>query len=99
MAVGELRNPVLIVLARWNERMAYRHAARVIALSSGIAEGVIRAGYPRERLAIVPNGCDQARFQNVRGGSVMCFRGYGSPIRTAWSSTAGRVAALTASRI
>ncbi len=75
MAVGDLRNPVLIVLARWLERMAYRHAARVIALSPGMAEGVVRAGYPRKRLAIVPNGCDRARFQNVRGGIRDVFPG------------------------
>lgn len=67
IAIGSLRNPVLIRLARWLERLAYRRAARVIALSPGMAEGVIRTGYPRERVAIVPNACDRARFQGVRG--------------------------------
>lgn len=67
IAVGALHNPVLIGLARWLERLAYRRAARVIALSPGMAEGVIRTGYPRERVAMVPNACDRARFQEVRG--------------------------------
>lgn len=67
IAVGELRNPVLIGLARWLERMAYRRAARVIALSPGMAEGVVRTGYPSRRVAIVPNACDLARFQKACG--------------------------------
>lgn len=43
IALGSLRDPVLIRLARWLERLAYRRAARVIALSP-IAWGLALGG-------------------------------------------------------
>jgi len=58
VSIGALRNPALIAGARALERFAYRNAARVIALSPGMRDGVVRAGYPAERVTVVPNGCD-----------------------------------------
>ena len=58
VAVGALRNPLLIAAARWLERRAYRGSARVVALSPGMADGVAATGYPRERLSVIPNSCD-----------------------------------------
>jgi len=63
IAVGALRNPVLIAGARWLERRAYHGSARVVALSPGMADGVVAAGYPRERIAVIPNACDLDLFR------------------------------------
>lgn len=73
--VGALRNPVARRLAFALARWAYRHAADVIALSPGMADGVAAHGVPRERITVVPNGCDldvftvdpaeAARFRNA----------------------------------
>lgn len=65
IAVGSLRNPVLIALAHGLERAAYRGSARVVALSPGMAEGVVRVGYPAERVVEIPNSCDTALFDVV----------------------------------
>ena len=62
VAVGALRNPVLIAGARWLERRAYHGSARVVALSPGMADGVAATGYPRERIAVIPNACDLDLF-------------------------------------
>lgn len=52
--------------ARWVacrlERWAYANARRVVALSPGIADGVVRTGYPREEVAIIPNAADVDSF-------------------------------------
>jgi glycosyltransferase involved in cell wall biosynthesis len=62
IAVGALKDP----LSRWAayrlEKFAYRNAARIVALSSGMAKGIARTGYPSERITVVPNGSDLALF-------------------------------------
>ncbi|MDI5920854.1 glycosyltransferase family 4 protein [Halomonas sp. LR5S13] len=62
IAVGAIRHPLLIFLARWLERYAYRHANRVIALSPGMADGVVATGYPRHQVEVIPNSCDLDTF-------------------------------------
>jgi glycosyltransferase involved in cell wall biosynthesis len=67
IAVGALRNPVLIGLARQMEKLAYRSSARVVALSPGMAAGVARAGYPAAQIATIPNSCDVELFRDNSG--------------------------------
>ena len=63
IAVGMLKNPVLKKAAKWLEQFAYKNADHVIALSPGMAEGVIKSGYPTDRVHIIPNSCDIDFFQ------------------------------------
>jgi glycosyltransferase involved in cell wall biosynthesis len=63
IALGALRHPVLRSLARGLERWAYRHAEAVVALSPGMRDGVVRAGYPAERVAVIPNASDLDLFR------------------------------------
>lgn len=62
IAVGALRNKVLIYFARLLERMAYHSSRRVIALSPGMADGVAATGYPREHIRVIPNSSDNHLF-------------------------------------
>ena len=64
IAIGALRNPLLIGLARLLERFAYSNAERVVALSPGMADGVAATGFPESRLSIIPNSSDINLFQN-----------------------------------
>jgi glycosyltransferase involved in cell wall biosynthesis len=63
IAIGALRSPILRYAARTLERFAYANSAAVIALSPGMADGVLRTGYPKERVVIVPNASDLELFQ------------------------------------
>jgi len=63
IALGMLRNPLLIAYAQRMERRIYRAADRVIALSPGMKDGVCSTGYPDERVAVIPNGSDVDLFQ------------------------------------
>jgi glycosyltransferase involved in cell wall biosynthesis len=63
IAVGALKNPVSIALARRLERFAYDNAAHVIALSPGMQAGVIAAGYPASKVTVIPNSCDNELFE------------------------------------
>jgi glycosyltransferase involved in cell wall biosynthesis len=67
--MGALRNPVLVRLARWLERAAYRASTHVVALSPGMREGVLAAGVPPERVTTIPNASDLDLFSPSVDGS------------------------------
>ena len=64
IAVGALRNPISKMLARRLERIAYRNSARIIALSPGMKDGVVRSGYPANLVHVIPN-CSDIDFFRV----------------------------------
>lgn len=74
IAMGYLKNPLLRWTALRLERFAYDHACAVIALSDGMADGVVAAGFPRERVHIIPNSSDLELFAHDAAGAVR-FRG------------------------
>jgi len=57
-AMGVIRNPVVLWAMGVLEWMSYRSANRLVGLSPGIVDGITHCGVPRERIALVPNGCD-----------------------------------------
>lgn len=63
IALGALNNRLTISSARLLERFAYRSAARVVALAPGMRDGVCSTGYPKQQVAIIPNGADIKQFQ------------------------------------
>ena len=50
------------VIGKWLERFLYHRAHDVIALSPGMAAGVVREGVPCERVHMVPNSSDLDLF-------------------------------------
>jgi glycosyltransferase involved in cell wall biosynthesis len=62
VAMGVVRNPALVGALSALEWAAYRGARAVVALSDGMAEGVARRGITRQRVAVIPNGCDLELF-------------------------------------
>ena len=58
IAVGVLKNPFLKESAKWLERFAYKNASHLVALPPGMADGVIKSGYPPDMLHVIPNSCD-----------------------------------------
>jgi glycosyltransferase involved in cell wall biosynthesis len=62
IAIGVLTNPAFKIAAKWLERWAYGNSEAVIALSPGMRDGVVRAGYDARRIAIIPNSSDVREF-------------------------------------
>ncbi|NLH50347.1 MAG: glycosyltransferase [Myxococcales bacterium] len=60
--MGFLRNPLAIAVARLAERLFYRLAARIVTLSPGMTDGVVRAGVSAGKIVMVPNACDPDLF-------------------------------------
>ena len=67
IAVGVLRNPLLIRLSLWLEGFLYRHADRVMVNSPGYVDHVREHG--ARRVELVPNGADPAMFDPAEDGS------------------------------
>lgn len=61
-AMGVIRNPLVLGAMSILEWISYRSAHRLIGLSPGIVEGIAKRGVPRERIELVPNGCDLGIF-------------------------------------
>ena len=67
IAIGALRNPLAIRAAKWLERLAYRNAARVVALAPGMKDAVVGTGYPEDKVVVIPNGSDLKIFSVAPG--------------------------------
>jgi glycosyltransferase involved in cell wall biosynthesis len=60
--MGALPSPWAQRLARWLERAVYRSATEIVALSPGMRDGIVAAGVPSERVALIPNASDLDLF-------------------------------------
>jgi glycosyltransferase involved in cell wall biosynthesis len=67
IAVGVLKNPLLIRMSLWLERFLYRHADRVMVNSPGYVAHVTGRG--ARRVELVPNGADPAMFDPAADGA------------------------------
>lgn len=62
IALGALRNRIAIRLAEALERLAYRSAERIIALSPGMKEGICAKGIAPAKVNVIPNICNTSLF-------------------------------------
>ncbi len=58
IAIGAIKSKPMIMAARWLERYAYRNSKAVVALSPGMKAGVVQAGFPAEKVVVIPNAAD-----------------------------------------
>lgn len=58
VAMGILKNPVLIKAAEWLEKFAYHSARHVIALAPGMRDDIVSKGIDPKKITVIPNGCD-----------------------------------------
>ena len=57
-AMGVIKNPVVLWLMSVLEWTSYHSADRLIGLSPGIVEGIVKRGINPQKVASIPNGCD-----------------------------------------
>jgi glycosyltransferase involved in cell wall biosynthesis len=68
IAVGVLRQPLLIRASKWLERFLYRHADQVVVNSPGFIEHVRARG--ARNIDLVPNGAEVDMFDPVATGEL-----------------------------
>jgi len=62
IAVGAIKNPIIIFLAKALEKIAYNNARKVVCLSVDMANGVAMKGKPVNEIVTIPNSCDIELF-------------------------------------
>lgn len=62
VAVGVIKNPILIKLAQCLEKFAYKNSTRLIGLSPGMCDGIIKQGISPNKITLATNSCDTALF-------------------------------------
>lgn len=62
VAVGALKNPVLIWFAEQLEQFAYNNSTRLVGLSPGMCEGIERKGIASNKITLATNSCDTDLF-------------------------------------
>jgi glycosyltransferase involved in cell wall biosynthesis len=68
IAMGAVRNPLLIAAARWFEQTAYRRSAAIVALAPGMKPDVVARGTDASKVIVIPNGCDNDVFAPAMPG-------------------------------
>lgn len=63
VAIGAIRSKHVIRAAKTLEKIAYHNSSHVIGLSPGMCEGIVRTGFPSEKVSLIPNSCDFDRFE------------------------------------
>ena len=56
--MGLLKNPLLRMLSRRLEALAYRRARHIVALSPGMRDGIRSHGVPASKVTVIPNSSD-----------------------------------------
>ena len=87
IAMGALRNPVLIGMSRWLEKFLYRHADRIIVNSPGFIP------YIRDICGktpdLIPNGADVSMFSGADGTEFRKQHGLGDDFIVMYSGAHG----------
>jgi glycosyltransferase involved in cell wall biosynthesis len=77
VAVGVLRNPLIIKLSEWLERFLYRRADQVVINSPGFRQHVRARG--AKQVELIPNGVDVSMFDpHADGGAFRAANGLGA---------------------
>jgi len=61
--MGVIKNPIIIKFLRFFENFTYRRAEHIIALSPGMAEGILTAGISKDKVTMIPNYCNLDFFK------------------------------------
>lgn len=62
VTLGILRSKTLIKGLYWFERHIYRFSKKVVVLSTGMLDELLKKHVPRDKIVVVPNACDLQDF-------------------------------------
>lgn len=69
IALGVLKNPVFIRLARWAEMFLYHRAAHILVNSPAYRDYLLGKGIPDAKISVVANGSDPDMFDPAVNGA------------------------------
>ena len=83
-----------LCIAKLLENFAYRSSSHIVALSPGMAQGIISTGYPQSRVTEIPNSADLDLFRpsKSRGAVFRATHGIDTDkILIVYAGTFGRI--------
>jgi glycosyltransferase involved in cell wall biosynthesis len=91
IAVGILKNKVLIRIAEWIEMVCYRKSRKVIVVTKRFGKHVASKGIDRKKIAFIPNGADTEAFSPRKTGETIRERYHlSSKFVVSYTGTLGR---------
>jgi len=76
IAMGILKNPLVIFLAKRLERFAYNNATHIIAFTPRMEKMVLKKGYSSSQISVIPNGSDVEFFESHSDRNELFFETY-----------------------
>lgn len=74
LAVGAIRNQLLIKMLRWLEHFAYRKADRIVPVTDAFAAYMRDSGIAVDKVVVIKNGVELGLFQRNTSGEAMRTR-------------------------
>lgn len=62
IAIGAIKNPLIIFFAEYLEKLAYKQSSHIVGLSPGMCDGVIKHGIDKKDVTLATNSCDTELF-------------------------------------
>ena len=62
VAAGVIKNKLIIKFATWLEKYTYKNSTRLIGLSPGMCDGIIKHGISPDKVTLATNSCDTSLF-------------------------------------
>lgn len=66
IAIGAIKNPLLKILTRYLEKWSYLSSDKIIALSPGMKRTIVNQGIKKDKISVIPNGCDLDLFRTKK---------------------------------
>lgn len=67
LAVGAIKNPLIIKLLEWLELFAYRQADRIVPVTDAFQRYIEGKRIPKEKITVIKNGADLTLYKPVTG--------------------------------
>ena len=93
--LGMLHNHMLIWLAEWLEWSTYQRAGAIWALTEGIRDALIQRGLSPERVFLLTNGVDTAKFLPLSKAQARAELGWDDRFTVLYAGTHGLAQGLT----
>ncbi|WP_176243728.1 glycosyltransferase family 4 protein [Halomonas sp. CSM-2] len=68
--LGIIKSKLLIKALYWFERYVYKASKKIVVLSTGMYDELIKKGVKNEKVVVVPNACDIMEFSKVGSSDV-----------------------------
>ncbi len=74
IAMGILKNSLIIYFAKLLEIITYKHSSHIIVLAPGMKKKILSLGIKSHKVSVIPNGCDFELVQEIKKNTQLNIR-------------------------